>query len=107
MQLGRAVPLMASALSTAHCRAESRSWWSGNAAPPDTTALWQAAHRTFRPFAVSVMVDPKRQDSLAAHMPWVAAMKMIDGRATAYVCRNFTCEAPFTDPGGFQGARGA
>ena len=31
-------------------------------------------------------------------MPWVAAMKMIDGRAAAYVCRDFACDAPFTDP---------
>ena len=56
---------------------------------------------TFRPFAVAVLVDPAQQDAIAAHLPWVAAMTMIDGRATAYVCRNFACDKPFTDPGTF------
>jgi uncharacterized protein YyaL (SSP411 family) len=30
------------------------------------------------------------------------AMKMIDGKATAYVCENFTCKAPVTDAGKLQ-----
>jgi len=25
-------------------------------------------------------------------------MTMIDGKATAYVCRNFACDTPTTDP---------
>jgi uncharacterized protein len=25
-------------------------------------------------------------------------MRMVDGRATAYVCRDFVCAAPATDP---------
>jgi len=103
VQLGRAVPLMATALSTMLAGGE-QIVVVGRRGAADTTALWQAAHRTFRPFAVSVMVDPTQQEAIAAHMPWVAAMKMIDGRATAYVCRNFACAAPFTDPGAFPSA---
>jgi uncharacterized protein YyaL (SSP411 family) len=30
-------------------------------------------------------------------MPWVAGMKMIDGKATVYLCRGFACAAPSTD----------
>jgi uncharacterized protein YyaL (SSP411 family) len=30
--------------------------------------------------------------------PWLAEMKPIDGRATAYVCEEFACQAPVTDP---------
>ncbi len=101
MQLGRAVPLMAAALSTALSGGE-QIVVVGHRGAADTTALWHAAHRTFRPFAVAVIVDPTHLDAISAHMPWVAAMKMIDGRATAYVCRDFACEAPFTDPGAFQ-----
>jgi uncharacterized protein YyaL (SSP411 family) len=100
IQLGRAVPLMASALSTALSGGE-QIVVVGRPGAADTTALWQAAHRAFRPFAISVLVDPAQQAAVAAHMPWVAAMKMIDGKATAYVCRNFACDAPFTDPAGF------
>jgi uncharacterized protein YyaL (SSP411 family) len=102
IQLGRAVPLMASALSTALSGGE-QIVVVGNSGAADTIALWHAAHGTFHPFAVSVLVDPKRQDAVAAHMPWVAGMKMINGQATAYVCRNFACDAPFTDPASFKG----
>ena len=31
--------------------------------------------------------------------PWMAEMKPIDGRATAYVCAEYTCRAPVTDAG--------
>jgi hypothetical protein len=95
---GRAVPLMAAALATALSGGE-QIVVVGRPDSSDTKAMWQAAHRTFRPFAVSVIVDPNRQDALAAHMPWVSSMKMRDGQATAYVCRNFACDAPSTDPG--------
>jgi uncharacterized protein YyaL (SSP411 family) len=36
---------------------------------------------------------------LAQRRPYVAAMKPVDGRATAYVCENFTCQAPVNTPG--------
>jgi uncharacterized protein YyaL (SSP411 family) len=35
---------------------------------------------------------------LAQRAPWIAEMKPIDGRATAYVCEEFTCQAPVADP---------
>jgi uncharacterized protein YyaL (SSP411 family) len=54
---------------------------------------------------VIVLVDPLEQASLAAQMPWVAGMKMIDDKATAYVCRGFVCSAPSTDPGVFLALR--
>ena len=64
---------------------------------PEQTALWRAAHQRYRPFTVMVLADPAEQVALAMHMPWVAEMKMIDNRATAYVCRDFACDAPTTD----------
>jgi len=36
------------------------------------------------------------QQWLAAHRPYLAGMKPIGVRATAYVCENFTCQAPVT-----------
>jgi uncharacterized protein YyaL (SSP411 family) len=31
---------------------------------------------------------------LAEGIPAIAAMEKLDGRATAYVCRNYTCQMP-------------
>ena len=40
---------------------------------------------------------------LLAFMPALAAMRMRGGQATAYVCRDFACDAPTTDPGELNG----
>jgi uncharacterized protein YyaL (SSP411 family) len=67
----------------------------------DTRRLWRRAHRSFRPFTVMVPVEPgAAQTALGARLPWLAAMAMVNGQATAYVCRNLVCEAPVTDPEG-------
>jgi len=34
---------------------------------------------------------------LATRRPYLAAMQPVDGRATAYVCENFACQAPVSD----------
>ncbi len=34
------------------------------------------------------------QQWLAGRMPWMAELKPVEGRATAYVCEEFTCQAP-------------
>ena len=101
IEQGRAVPMMAAALSTALAGGE-QLLIVGEPGSADTQALWRAAHHRYRPFAVCVPVSPARQRSLAEHMPWVAAMTMVDGKATAYRCRNFACEAPVTDPEALQ-----
>ncbi len=97
---GRAVPFMAAVLSATEAGGE-QIVIVGRRDAADTRALWKAAHKQFRPFAVVMLADPSEQAALAVHMPWVAEMKMIDDMATAYVCRAFACDAPSTDPGVF------
>jgi uncharacterized protein YyaL (SSP411 family) len=94
---GRAVPFMAAALSTAVATGE-QIVIVGRRDADDTKRMWLAANRHYRPFAVLTPVDPGQQQALAVHMPWIAEMKMIDDKATAYVCRGFACDAPSTDP---------
>jgi uncharacterized protein YyaL (SSP411 family) len=95
---GRAVPFMAAALSTSLAQGE-QIVIIGERGAADTNAMWIAAHRKYRPFAVVTRIDPSMQEAIAAHMPWTRDMKMIDGKATAYVCRGFACDAPSTDAG--------
>ena len=95
-EMGRAVPMMAAALSTSVADAEQLII-VGRREAADTQALWRAANRKYRPFTVMTTIDPAEQKALAAHMPWVAAMKMIDDKATVYLCRGFACAAPTTD----------
>ena len=94
---GRAVPFMAAALETAIAGGE-QIVIVGHHDADDTRAMWVAAHKEYRPFAVIMQFDPSERKAVAAHMPWVADMRMIDDKATAYVCRGFACDAPTVDP---------
>jgi uncharacterized protein YyaL (SSP411 family) len=96
-EMGRAVPFMAAVLSASIAESE-QIVIVGPRDTGATTALWVAAHKKYRPFAVTVGVDPEDQAALSVHMPWVAGMKMIEGKPTAYLCRGFVCDAPSTDP---------
>jgi uncharacterized protein len=96
--LGRALPFMSAALSMAHARSE-QIVVVGSPDARQTEALWRAANAPYRPFTTLVPVTPgERQAALAAEMSWIGAMTMTDGQPAAYVCRDFTCEAPTTDP---------
>jgi len=63
----------------------------------NTRALLDAVRSKYMPNAVLVRVDPTGQDATAEILPWVSAMRTRDGRAAAYVCREFACQAPTTD----------
>ncbi len=97
---GRSVPLMAAALTTA-LAPSSQVVVVGPRRRDDTRALWRRAQRGLQPFTVMMPVEPgEEQQAMARLLPWVGAMRMVDGRATAYVCRDFVCQAPVTDPEG-------
>jgi uncharacterized protein YyaL (SSP411 family) len=72
----------------------------------DATAT-AALHRVFTPFflpgVVSLVVEPgAHQRAIAERLPWVGAMEMQDELPTAYLCRDFACQAPVTDPEAFR-----
>jgi uncharacterized protein YyaL (SSP411 family) len=94
-QLGRAVPMMAAAFST-YSAGLQQIVIVGNG---DRRALDQAAARRYLPFAVTISVDERGRDELAALLPLIGAMSPIDERAAAYVCRDFECRRPVTTPG--------
>jgi uncharacterized protein YyaL (SSP411 family) len=68
---------------------------AGDPAAADGRALLEVLERTYRPWqVVAASVSPGR-----SAVPLLADRIAINGRATAYVCRNFACRLPATDPG--------
>jgi len=60
----------------------------------DTQALWSAVAAVYLPHRVLVSSEPGVPEVL----PPARERPQVDGRATAYVCRDFTCSPPVTDP---------
>jgi hypothetical protein len=94
---GRAVPMMLAALSTYHA-GMPQIVIVGTRDRSDTRAMREVLRTHYLPTAVTVTVFPDTHARLAAVMPWLDSMRMRDDRATAYVCRDFACQAPTTDP---------
>src|ERR1019366_6610892 len=57
-----------------------------------TEALLRALHSRFVPNRVVMLVDsPEARRALAASIPSIELMEKMEGRASAYVCPNYTC----------------
>jgi uncharacterized protein len=94
-QMGRAVPMMLAALSTYHS-GMPQVVIVGDGASEEMRALRRAAHARYVPSALVVPVSMADRPTLARLLPWIDSMQPRDARATAYVCRDFTCRAPTT-----------
>ena len=98
----RIVPLMTTALAQYHTGL-SQVVIVGASDQPDTKELKSVLASVYLPFAVIIPVEPgPRQSSLGEQLPFVRTMTMVDGKATAYVCANFACQEPTTDPSRFE-----
>ena len=63
----------------------------------DTRLLLSAVHGRFLPSKVICLLDPEAGSDAADLIPLLAGKTRKDGRATAYVCQDFTCSAPVMD----------
>ena len=95
--LGATIPMMLAALSTYHAGMPQIVLVAEPHAD-DTKAMQTVLQSRYVPTAIVVPVFPQHRETLARLLPWVGSMRMIDNRATAYVCRDFTCQAPTTAP---------
>jgi uncharacterized protein YyaL (SSP411 family) len=94
----RVMPFMVSNVAYWHGR-KGQIVIAGPRETPQTAALEQAVARRYLPFAAVIPLEPgAAQQALAARMPWLGAMAPRDGQPSAYVCHDFTCHAPVTDP---------
>jgi len=64
----------------------------------DTKELLKAIHGRHIPNRVIALLDPNSQDAeeIVNKIPLLSGRTPIEGKATAYVCENFTCQLPVT-----------
>jgi uncharacterized protein len=91
-QTGRAVPMMAAALSTYHAGVQQIV----TIEPGGPSDLGRAIAARYLPFAVVLRTGDTGPRALAGSLPFVAAMRPVGGAPTAYVCREFACRQPVT-----------
>ena len=92
-QLGRAVPMMSAALSTAVAGVQQIVLVEGESGGDE---LARSLAQKYLPFAIALRLPAGKKDALAATLPFVAAMRPVDGRSAVYVCRDFACRQPAT-----------
>jgi uncharacterized protein YyaL (SSP411 family) len=63
-----------------------------------TKALLAEVHRRFLPNKVLFLADESGKEYLGENNEAIRAMSSVVGKPAAYVCENFTCKAPVTDP---------
>ncbi len=93
----RALPMMLAALSAYHADRQEIVV-VGEARDPRTRELIRAVESRYRPFAIILRLEPGQAAALARDLPHLAGMGMRGGVPAAYICRNFTCDIPVTDP---------
>ena len=72
---------------------------AGDPEQEETRTMIQFLHRRFLPRQVTHLVSgADARARLSAVAPFVQNMTARDGKATAYVCRQYACQAPVTDP---------
>ncbi len=101
-QLARVVPMMMAAASVSRAGVPQVILLGPRDAAA-TVALHRELAGCFLPGAVSLVVEPgAHQREIGARLPWVASMEMLDGRPTAYLCRDGACDEPVNDAEAFR-----
>jgi uncharacterized protein YyaL (SSP411 family) len=71
---------------------------AGKKDAPETRALLTEVHRHFLPKTILFLADAAEgQKYLGEKLEAIRGMSMIDRKSAAYVCENFTCQAPVSD----------
>ena len=74
----------------------------GSPGESDTKELLAAVYRSYVPHKTLIRVDPRDVESSLDALPLLrdvlAGKTQVDGKATIYVCHDFTCSLPVTEP---------
>ena len=70
----------------------------GPADSEKTHELIRVVHGAYRPNKVVALLDPRwpNAEKIGNAVPLLAGKGMVDGQPTAFVCRNYACQAPVT-----------
>jgi len=72
---------------------------AGKPQAPDTRALLQQIHRRFIPNRILLLADGSTdQKQPAGPLAWIDQYGQLAGKATLYLCENYVCRLPATDP---------
>jgi uncharacterized protein YyaL (SSP411 family) len=71
----------------------------GDPSGQDARALYDVVRHRYLPTTIVVPLTPANRQKASDLLPWTASMQEVSGRASAYLCRHFTCEAPTSDAG--------
>jgi hypothetical protein len=70
---------------------------AGRRGAPDLARLRAVIDGAYRPRAVVLFRPDEEPGPVVELAPYAAGQVSLGGQATAYVCRQFTCERPTTD----------
>jgi uncharacterized protein YyaL (SSP411 family) len=69
---------------------------AGKVGTPDLERMREAVAQLYLANRIQVTIEP--ETTPAADLPLPQGKGLVDGRAALYICRNFACQAPITDP---------
>ena len=76
---------------------------AGDADRPDTKKMLQLIHEKYLPNVIVLLHEVNKDNSaLYDIVPFVKNQAVIDGKATAYVCENYTCNKPVNNIAEFE-----
>ncbi|MCF8011012.1 MAG: thioredoxin domain-containing protein [Clostridiales bacterium] len=76
---------------------------AGSTQDNQVNKMISSVHRQFTPNTLLILhQEGKNKDKIEKLIPFVKEQKPVDGKATAYICQNFTCHAPVTEAGALE-----
>jgi len=71
----------------------------GDPQAEDTREMLSIIGSTFSPIAITLVKDSTADNKILSKLaPYTSNYTSLNGKATAYVCRNYSCESPTSDP---------
>jgi uncharacterized protein YyaL (SSP411 family) len=72
---------------------------AGDRGAADTAALIATVREMYLPHAAVLLVPPGQSGATIRKLaPFAKAYEPVEGKAAAYVCQDFSCQLPTTDP---------